>query len=124
MKFEVDGKKHTLWTTKKADEEYSKFRRKNQTTCKNCGRTVGLGVSHFWGRSISATRYDDNNCDVLCWLPCHYNWEHQKNGDYMKFMIKKLGKKGYEELEKKARQSQTKREWSIMDFQIRMIGIK
>ena len=120
MKFELEGEKYTLWTTKQADEKYSKYLRGKYPKCTNCGRSIGLGVSHFWGRSHSATRYDDNNCDILCWLPCHSTWEHEKQGDYMNFMIRKLGQRGYTELERKHNKT-VKREHAIMDIQIRIL---
>lgn len=66
-----------------------------------------LQCSHFWGVGFTATRFDFDNCDPLCY-PCHYGqlrtgWEYCKQGDYRTFMLKKLGEEGYDRLEQKAR---------------------
>lgn len=63
----------------------------------------------------SATRYDPENCDTLCWLPCHYEWEHEKHGDYREFKLKQLGEEKYKALEKRAR-SIVKRQDAITQF--------
>lgn len=92
-----------MWSSKYADKIFSEWIRARDKRCINCGRTSNLTCSHFWGRGNSATRYDPENCDTLCWMPCHFKWEKQKQGEYMKLKIKQLGKKGYAELEKRAR---------------------
>lgn len=66
-----------------------------------------LQCSHFWGVGFTATRFDFDNCDPLCY-PCHYGqlrtgWEYNKQGEYRNYMIQKLGVNGYEALEQKAR---------------------
>ena len=99
------AKKAAKWTSKKADSAFSVWIRERDGKCVKCGKVGKLTNSHFWGRMNSATRYDPENCDALCWLPCHYTWEHQKNGDYMNFKIKQLGQERYDALEKRARQS-------------------
>lgn len=61
-----------------------------------------MGVSHFWSRKHIGTRWEENNLDWCCWLPCHQIWEHEKQGEYQEFMKKKLKEEGYEMLRIKA----------------------
>lgn len=96
------------------------IRSRDGQKCVRCGKQTNLTCSHFWSRIHSATRYDPDNCDALCWLPCHYTWEHEKQGEYRDFKLKQLGKKRYEALEKRAR-SVMKREDAIAAF-LTMIG--
>lgn len=97
--------RHGLWSTKTADREFSQYIRGRDGRCIRCGKTDYLQCSHFWPRANSATRYDPENSDTLCY-GCHYGnargWEHSKQGEYRNFKITQLGKKRYDELEKKA----------------------
>lgn len=92
----------------KADSLFSKrIRERDNWTCQRCGTrydppTSALHCSHFWGRSNKCTRFDPLNCDALCY-GCHRRWESNKQGEYRDFKIRQLGKKGYDELEKRAR---------------------
>lgn len=77
-------------------------------TCARCGRRYpedgcrGLHVSHYWGRSRENTRYDLDNCDLLC-FGCHQLWGHgDQRGEYTNYMTKKLGQKGYDLLQVRA----------------------
>lgn len=65
-------------------------------------RDIGLDCSHYWKRGDSGTRFDPKNCVALC-RNCHTAWEKQQNLEYKAFMIKWLGLKEYEELERRAR---------------------
>jgi len=94
--------------TKKADELFSKYIRERDGKCSRCGKVGRLTNSHYWSRIHSGTRYDPENCDSLCWLPCHYTWEHEKQGDYRDFKLKQLGQERYDELEKRARSNITR----------------
>lgn len=97
-------RKKKIWTTKKADVEFSKWIRNRDGRCMRCGTINNLTCSHFWVRQHSATRYDPDNCVAVCWMPCHkYHWEKEKQGDYRTFMLNRLGKEKYEELEKKSK---------------------
>lgn len=96
--------KQKVWTTERADAEFSKWIRNRDKVCMRCGTTKNLTCSHFWVRQHSATRYDPDNCVAVCWMPCHkYHWEKEKHGDYRDFMLKRLGEEKYKELEKRAR---------------------
>lgn len=58
------------------------------------------GVSHFYSRKYTGTRWTLENLDWAC-NGCHlYHLENDKNvgGWYHNFMVKKLGKKGLEKL--------------------------
>ena len=68
------------------------------------GKWLNYGTSHYWARTYMGTRWEVDNLDGLGWLPCHSSiWEHDKNGQYRDYMMKKLGKEGFEKLEMKAR---------------------
>lgn len=111
------------WTSKKADQEFSKFIRERDKRCVNCGRTTNLTCSHFWNRNISSLRYDPRNCDTLCWLPCHATWEKQKQGKYMEMKQKQLGQKVYDELRKLAFQSRMNRREAILGL-MKLLGVE
>ena len=50
---------------------FMKYLRLRDKVCQCCGSGGdNLQVSHFWGRRIQNTRYDDDNCDLLC-FGCH-----------------------------------------------------
>lgn len=91
-----------LWTTDKADENFSKWIRARDPFCYfDCGRPSKQN-SHFWGRGHSATRYDPLNCDGVCG-GCHMTHEGSKQGLYRELKIKQIGLKAYKKLELKAR---------------------
>ena len=77
-------------------------------TCVRCKRKYAphskqLTCSHYWSRRNMSTRHDLANLDCLC-MPCHlYQWERDKQGAYREYMLSKLGDKGYQYLEVKAR---------------------
>lgn len=105
--------KKKLFSTKKIQGIFNKMvRERANWKCIRCGRDCSerkglLHASHFWAVGFTATRFDFDNVDALCY-PCHYGqmksgWEYNKQGDYRTYMIKKLGQDGYDELEQKAR---------------------
>ena len=93
---------------RKTDKLYRQYLRERQNyTCQhpNCRRIYpvdgdlnNLTVSHFWGRGHEGTRFDDENCDLLCWYPCHQNWQSEGRKEYEAFMVQKLGVEGYNRL--------------------------
>ena len=95
---------------RKADKFFTRIQRfRFNYTCQKCGRKYrederlyNLGVSHYYGRSREATRFDNDNVTLLCNLPCHRKWEGIERGDYTEYMIERLGQKGFEELTKRA----------------------
>lgn len=93
-----------LWTLGTADSAFSLFIRFRDKKCVRCGSTERrLTCSHFWGRTHNGTRFDPENCDALCWLPCHKEWEHEKQGGYRDFKVNQLGMARYQALEARAR---------------------
>lgn len=108
------GRSHTLrrsipscdtliqWSTSYADNQFSKYIRYRDEKCLRCGTTYNLTCSHYWRRGFSSVRYDPENCIALCGI-CHALWENTKNHEYKAFMVSLLGKRRYEELEKRAR---------------------
>lgn len=96
--------KSKIWSIKKADDEFSLWIRARDKRCKRCGTTKGLTNSHFWPRQHKGTRFDPENCDAVCWMPCHkYYWEKEKQGDYRDFKLKQLGAVKYKAMERRAR---------------------
>ena len=83
-----------------ADKLFSLYlREKRNRTCEYCGRRYGknekgLTVSHFYGRKAESTRFDEENCQVLCWLPCHSNFE-QNPAEYDTWMQSRMTPQGY-----------------------------
>ena len=77
--------------------------RRRDGRCVRCGKTKNLQCSHFWVDGRNSTRFNEENCDTLCYA-CHYGnldgWEYQKQGEYMQFKIKQLGTKRYKALER------------------------
>ena len=94
----------TRWT------KYIRIRDKNK--CFWCGKTIinkyNSGVSHYWNRTKESTRYIDENCDLMCNIPCHSYAEHEKkikgikgveyDGDYTKRKKEQLGEKKFDRL--------------------------
>jgi hypothetical protein len=104
MKFkkEIKGFASIPKLKKELDKVFSKYIRERDKKCVRCGKTTGLTCSHFWSRKHLATRYDEDNCDALC-FPCHlFHWEKEKQGAYLDYMKRKLGVQRYDVLEYKA----------------------
>lgn len=80
-----------------ADRLFSLQIRKRDGQCVNCGSTLFLGCSHYYGRGIYATRYDPLNCITLC-QECHEIWESEKNGIYKDYMMMWLGDEKFRKL--------------------------
>ena len=102
------------------DAYFSKaLRKKRGYRCEKCGRQYqegerNFGVSHYWGRRHENTRFDENNCDVLCNMPCHQNFEENPYA-YHEWKLKKIGKKEYAKLKLSA-QLYCKRDDKLMMF--------
>jgi hypothetical protein len=102
-----------IWSTKTADQYFSKYIRERDGKCLKCGITESLSCSHYFGRRRSATRFDTDNCITLCFGPnsnqCHEEWEGPKN-EYTQFMIDRLGQEKFIELSLKAGMYKERRE--------------
>lgn len=93
-----------IWTLVKADTEFSLWIRARDGRCVRCGSTKRLTNSHFWPRQHKGTRFDPENCDAVCWMPCHkYIWEKEKQGQYRDFKLNQLGVARYQAMEARAR---------------------
>jgi len=57
----------------------------------------GLGVSHFWPRGNECTRFDRENVEILCNIPCHQYFETHRT-EYENWKKKQLGIKRYNAL--------------------------
>jgi hypothetical protein len=62
---------------------------------------AGLQNSHFWGRGRENTRFDELNCDALC-FSCHKYWGGDGREDYIEFKERQLGEHGYKQLKIRA----------------------
>lgn len=88
-----------------ADRVFSQYiRRRDKWTCVACGRkhpegAGTLGNSHYWSRRNESTRFEPDNCDALCNMPCHHRWGGDYRGEYKAFKLKQLGEKRYKTLE-------------------------
>jgi hypothetical protein len=101
-----------LWTMRKADDYFSLWVRQRDGRCKHpdCKNKADEEVkymqnSHFYSRDEWATRFDPDNCDTA------HIWCHQGKGYRTKktekrtFKIKQLGRKRFNALEKKVKDS-------------------
>lgn len=86
----------------KADKAFSRYIRLRDKRCKRCGNwgwgfsgINGLQCSHFFGRRMESVRFDEENCDTLC-FGCHRYWEKEDREGYRQFKIKQLGQKRFD----------------------------
>jgi len=89
----------------KADKYFSLYIRNKDKRCMRCLRQLAveeLQCSHYFGRRMASVRWDENNCDSLC-FGCHRFWEKEDREAYREFKIKQLGEKGFNQLNIKAR---------------------
>lgn len=106
---------------RKTDTLFSTYlRKKKGHKCEYCHRYYpegkGLEVSHYYTRGKENTRFDEDNCDVLC----NYHHRFLGHGDgreeYIEFKKKKLGEEGFKKL--KLRAFQYKKRDDKMDLLI------
>jgi hypothetical protein len=85
----------------KCDALFSNYiRTRDKWQCQYCGKTPnkqGLHCSHYYSRARESTRFDPENAVALC-FSCHNLIGHSSEygGVYKEFMIKRLGKKGFD----------------------------
>ena len=89
-----------------ADKVFSQYIRLRDMECKRCHSKVklndkGLPISHqnshYFGRGKESTRFNENNCDCLC-FSCHKIWGSEEKEEYRDFKIKQLGIDGFNRL--------------------------
>lgn len=93
-----------IWSEVEADRNYSThIIKRDGEKCLRCNCISFLSNSHFHGRSHSATRYDDENCDCLC-VWCHTILEALKNTgeEYYEWKLKQLGAERFRLLAERA----------------------
>jgi len=94
------------WLWKRADSEFSLFIRRRDGMCQHplCPNRrrpqAELECSHFFGRAMWVARYDPDNCIALC-HGCHAKWEARKKTQYREYMIRRLGQKRFDQLERR-----------------------
>jgi hypothetical protein len=92
----------------KEDIEFSEMiRARADYTCERCGKwygpkNAGLHCAHIYSRRIKKTRHDPDNAVALCFA-CHRFWAHSNPLEFAAWVHKKLGKRKYEALERRAR---------------------
>jgi len=110
---------------RKTDRLFRKYiLKRDNYTCQRCGHKYnpsdnlqGLHVSHYWGRGRENTRFDPENCLLLC-FNCHRIWGHGDGRQgYTDFMKQRLGEQGFLMLEIRAHQYQ-KRDDILMEIYI------
>lgn len=86
-------------------------------TCCRCGRYEykGLQNSHYFGRTKKSVRFDEENCDALCY-GCHRFWEKEDREAYREFKINQLGEEGFYKLQSRANTPQKQDEKLIAKY--------
>lgn len=104
----------------KADSAFSKKILRRDGKCQwlpHCEAITTLQCSHFIGRAVKNTRFDEDNCIALCWWH-HYGSkllgyefqkqqkaEHGYDGQYTKLMKSRLGTRRWNSLLRRSRVS-------------------
>lgn len=126
-------KKPKIWSSDKADKEFSLYIRQRDGRCQYPSCHVyelkQLQCSHYIERRHSATRYDPENCISLCWKH-HFldklvgfeyakqqHEEHGFDGRYTQFMQGWLGYERFVALIRRGRTSKT-RSKAIIDCMV------
>ena len=94
-------------TISRLDAKFSRYIRwvRDSGRCQRCltkyeEGSSGLHCSHFHGRSKKSVRFDPDNCMALC-FGCHQHFTAFPI-EHMEFMLKRLGKKRFDELSVRA----------------------
>lgn len=84
----------------KADREHSTYiRTRDGWKCVRCHRQFqdgdqGLHCSHFYSRGHESTRFDDKNCDSIC-FGCHAYF-HREPEQHRAWKIKQIGQREFD----------------------------
>ena len=109
--------KATKW-----DKVFSKYiRARDNWTCQRCGKShpqnsQGLHCSHYVGRGNYSTRFDEDNCEALCY-GCHRHLGSNPS-QHRSHKIEKLGKIQFRKLMQKSRQLTKRRSVLTKDFYV------
>ena len=81
---------------RESDRLYSLLLRRERPACERCGSKNGLQVSHFYGRANEATRFLNENCDIMC-FGCHQYFTANPN-EYREWKFKRMGERAFKQL--------------------------
>ena len=113
---------------RKADRLFRQYiLKRDDYTCQRCRRQYrqdedlqGLHVSHYWSRVRENTRFDPDNCVLLCY-GCHRIWGHGDGWpEYTDFMKRKLGERGFYLLAARAQECK-KKDDALMTIYIKQL---
>ena len=88
-----------------SDREWSKYiRTRDMWTCQRCSKqydppTSALHCSHFWSRGNWSVRFDEDNCEALCY-GCH-SYLGGNPVEFHKYYLEKLGQERFDALEQR-----------------------
>jgi len=88
-----------------SDSIWSKYiRTRDNWTCQRCDKkyappTSALHCSHFWSRGSWSVRFDEDNCQALCY-GCH-SYLGGNPQEHREFILNKLGQKEFDALQKR-----------------------
>ena len=86
-----------------SDSIWSKYiRTRDNWTCQRCDKkyvppTSALHCSHFWSRGAWSVRFDEKNCQALCY-GCH-SYLGGNPQEHREFILDKLGQKEFDALQ-------------------------
>ena len=88
-----------------SDSAWSKYiRTRDNWTCQRCHKkyeppTTALHCSHFWSRGNWSVRFDEDNCEALCY-GCH-SYLGGRPTEHHEYYLDKLGEERFEDLRKR-----------------------
>jgi hypothetical protein len=88
-----------------SDSIWSKYiRTRDNWTCQRCDKkyappTSALHCSHFWSRGAWSVRFDEDNCQALCY-GCH-SYLGGNPQEHREFILNKLGQERFDALQKR-----------------------
>jgi hypothetical protein len=88
-----------------SDSIWSKYiRTRDNWTCQRCDKkyappTSALHCSHFWSRGSWSVRFDEDNCQALCY-GCH-SYLGGNPQEHREFILNKLGQERFDALQKR-----------------------
>ena len=86
-----------------SDSIWSKYiRTRDNWTCQRCDKkyappTSALHCSHFWSRGSWSVRFDEDNCQALCY-GCH-SYLGGNPQEHREFILNKLGQERFDALQ-------------------------
>ena len=83
---------------RQSDKLFSQYlRKKRGYKCEYDGRFfeggIGLTVSHFHGRRKESVRFDEENCDILCFV--HHQYFEENPLEYVGWKKKRMSEQAF-----------------------------